>query len=212
MSTRRTTGDRWTAANVPDQRGRTVVVTGANTGLGFETADDQRGGPPSNPTDPRCCPRDLGLPFSTFRLSKLAQHVVAAGVIASISRESIRQILRAGGLSWQATTTWKTSNDQTPSPRCAVCWAFMITRQRGGRSRVRARESFFLEGGDNRFQDAGTVALGVSAQRPAPQEAGWVLRVLGRAPGLVRVWRAWPALSSVSMAIADLDKRDTRPV
>jgi NAD(P)-dependent dehydrogenase (short-subunit alcohol dehydrogenase family) len=31
-------GDRWTEADVPAQRGRTVVITGANTGLGFETA------------------------------------------------------------------------------------------------------------------------------------------------------------------------------
>ena len=31
-------GDRWTEADVPAQRGRTAVVTGANTGLGFETA------------------------------------------------------------------------------------------------------------------------------------------------------------------------------
>lgn len=29
---------RWTAADIPDQAGRTVVVTGGNTGLGFETA------------------------------------------------------------------------------------------------------------------------------------------------------------------------------
>jgi NAD(P)-dependent dehydrogenase (short-subunit alcohol dehydrogenase family) len=28
----------WTEADVPDQRGRTAVITGANTGLGFETA------------------------------------------------------------------------------------------------------------------------------------------------------------------------------
>ncbi|MFC1440837.1 oxidoreductase [Streptacidiphilus sp. N1-10] len=28
----------WTSADVPDQRGRTVVITGGNTGLGFETA------------------------------------------------------------------------------------------------------------------------------------------------------------------------------
>ena len=31
-------GDSWTEADVPDQRGRTAVITGANTGLGFETA------------------------------------------------------------------------------------------------------------------------------------------------------------------------------
>jgi NAD(P)-dependent dehydrogenase (short-subunit alcohol dehydrogenase family) len=29
---------RWTAANISDQSGRTAVITGANTGLGFETA------------------------------------------------------------------------------------------------------------------------------------------------------------------------------
>ncbi|WP_204074594.1 oxidoreductase [Planotetraspora phitsanulokensis] len=34
LSTRR----RWTSADVPDQRGRTAVITGANTGVGFETA------------------------------------------------------------------------------------------------------------------------------------------------------------------------------
>lgn len=31
-------GQRWTAAQIPDQSGRTAVVTGGNTGLGFETA------------------------------------------------------------------------------------------------------------------------------------------------------------------------------
>jgi transposase len=59
----------------------------------------------------RCCPRDLGLPFSAWSLSKLAGHLVAAGVVAAISRESVRQILRAGGVSWQAAKTWKASAD-----------------------------------------------------------------------------------------------------
>ena len=31
-------GTNWTEADIPDQSGRTAVVTGANTGLGFETA------------------------------------------------------------------------------------------------------------------------------------------------------------------------------
>ena len=30
--------ERWTEADVPDQAGRVAVVTGANTGIGFETA------------------------------------------------------------------------------------------------------------------------------------------------------------------------------
>jgi NAD(P)-dependent dehydrogenase (short-subunit alcohol dehydrogenase family) len=29
---------RWTGADVPNQQGRTVVITGADTGVGFETA------------------------------------------------------------------------------------------------------------------------------------------------------------------------------
>ena len=59
----------------------------------------------------RCRPRDLGLPFSAWSLSKLADYVVAAGVVTTVSRESIRQILRAAGISWQATKTWKASAD-----------------------------------------------------------------------------------------------------
>jgi transposase len=59
----------------------------------------------------RCRPRDLGLPFSAWSLSKLADYVVASGVVTSVSRESIRQILRAAGISWQAIKTWKASPD-----------------------------------------------------------------------------------------------------
>jgi NAD(P)-dependent dehydrogenase (short-subunit alcohol dehydrogenase family) len=35
---RNSQSDSWTEADVPAQRGRTAVITGANTGLGFETA------------------------------------------------------------------------------------------------------------------------------------------------------------------------------
>ena len=28
----------WTKQNIPDQKGKTIIVTGANVGIGFETA------------------------------------------------------------------------------------------------------------------------------------------------------------------------------
>jgi transposase len=58
----------------------------------------------------RCCPRDLGLAFSTWSLAKLAEYLATAG-IAHISRESIRQILHDAGIRWLATKTWKASTD-----------------------------------------------------------------------------------------------------
>jgi len=58
----------------------------------------------------RCCPRDLGLAFSTWSLAKLAEYLAAAG-IARISRETIRQILHDAGIRWLATKTWKASPD-----------------------------------------------------------------------------------------------------
>ncbi len=58
----------------------------------------------------RCCPRDLGWPFATWSLSKLAE-VLRINKIAAISRETVRKILKVGGVSWQATKTWKASGD-----------------------------------------------------------------------------------------------------
>src|SRR5499427_4850267 len=34
----RSTAGQWTEADVPDQCGRTAVITGGNSGIGFETA------------------------------------------------------------------------------------------------------------------------------------------------------------------------------
>jgi NAD(P)-dependent dehydrogenase (short-subunit alcohol dehydrogenase family) len=38
MSPASTGGDHWTDTDMPSQQGRTAIVTGANTGLGFEAA------------------------------------------------------------------------------------------------------------------------------------------------------------------------------
>jgi transposase len=60
----------------------------------------------------RTSPAEWGISeFSTWSLAKLAGHLIGRGVVASISREHLRRILQAGGVSWQTTTTWKSSND-----------------------------------------------------------------------------------------------------
>jgi hypothetical protein len=56
------------------------------------------------------------LAFSTWSSAKLAQYLAFAG-IAVVSRESIRQILRDGGVCWQATKTWKLSTDPDFVPK-----------------------------------------------------------------------------------------------
>jgi transposase len=56
-------------------------------------------------------PTDHDLPFSTWSLSKLAEFVVAEGVVDDISHEGLRVLLREEGVSFQAIKTWKVSND-----------------------------------------------------------------------------------------------------
>jgi hypothetical protein len=58
-----------------------------------------------------CDPRILRQAFSTWSLSKLRDYLMDTGVVEHISRETLRRILHAGGISWQATKTWKASND-----------------------------------------------------------------------------------------------------
>jgi transposase len=56
-------------------------------------------------------PTDLGRPFSTWSLTKLADHLVREGVVDDISHEGLRLLLREEGVSFQAVKTWKESND-----------------------------------------------------------------------------------------------------
>lgn len=56
-------------------------------------------------------PQDHGLPFSTWSLSKLAEFLVAEGVVDDISHEGLRVLLREEGVSFQVIKTWKQSND-----------------------------------------------------------------------------------------------------
>jgi transposase len=57
-------------------------------------------------------PSDLGQPFATWSLAKLADYLVAEEVVTDISHEGLRQLLREEGVSFQAVRTWKRSNDR----------------------------------------------------------------------------------------------------
>ncbi|MEV7318042.1 IS630 family transposase [Streptomyces microflavus] len=56
-------------------------------------------------------PTEHDLPFSTWSLTKLADFLVAEGVVDDISHEGLRILLHAEGVSFQRLKTWKTSRD-----------------------------------------------------------------------------------------------------
>ena len=56
-------------------------------------------------------PIDHALPFSTWSLTKLAEFLVAEGVVDDISHEGLRVLLREEGVSFQVIKTWKQSTD-----------------------------------------------------------------------------------------------------
>jgi transposase len=78
-------------------------------------------------------PAEHGLPFSTWSLAKLADFLVAEGVVDAISHEGLRVLLREEDIFFQRIKTWKTSRDpntpprrpasntSTPSPRARSC-------------------------------------------------------------------------------------------
>jgi transposase len=60
----------------------------------------------------RTSPAEWGISgFSTWSLAKLRDHLLAEGIVAHLSRETLRRILHQGRVSWQTTTTWKASTD-----------------------------------------------------------------------------------------------------
>ena len=56
-------------------------------------------------------PAEHGLPFSAWSLSKLAEFLVAEGVVNDISHEGLRTLLREEGVTFQRIKTWKASAD-----------------------------------------------------------------------------------------------------
>ena len=59
----------------------------------------------------RSRPAEHGLPFSAWSLSKLAEFLVAEGVVDDISHEGLRMLLREEGVTFQRIKTWKASKD-----------------------------------------------------------------------------------------------------
>jgi len=56
-------------------------------------------------------PPDYQYPFTHWSLRKLAKAAVEAGIVDSITHETVRTILNEAGVSHQRTKTWKESND-----------------------------------------------------------------------------------------------------
>lgn len=65
----------------------------------------------------RTHPGDHGLPFSTWSLSKLADFLVAEGVVDDISHEGLRILLREEGVTFQRLKTWKASKTRATRRR-----------------------------------------------------------------------------------------------
>lgn len=88
---------------------------------GFEALDPKwsggRTGAFDEPTKERIArialsrPQDLGEPFTCWSICKLRDYLLKTKVVAAISSETLRQILRARDIRFQRTKTWKQSND-----------------------------------------------------------------------------------------------------
>lgn len=57
------------------------------------------------------------MPFSTWSLTKLAEFLVAEGVVNDIGHEGLRDLLRKEDVSFQVIKTWKASNDPDYEPK-----------------------------------------------------------------------------------------------
>ena len=60
---------------------------------------------------------DLGQPFATWSLAKLADYLVAEGVVTDISHERLRKLLHEEGVRFQALRTWSARMIPTSRPR-----------------------------------------------------------------------------------------------
>jgi transposase len=86
-------------------------------------------------------PQDHDLPLSTWSLAKLADFVVAEGVVDDISHEGLRVLLHQEGVSFQRLQTFKRSNDpdyDSKANRVLALYAIADGRAEPGPGLVRA--------------------------------------------------------------------------
>lgn len=62
-------------------------------------------------------PRDLGLHFTSWSLPKFQRYLIRRRVVAHISWDSIRRLLRQAGLSWREAQQWMVSDDPQFGPK-----------------------------------------------------------------------------------------------
>ena len=136
-------------------------------------------------------PAEYDLPFSTWSLAKLADFLVAEGVVDDISHEGLRVLLRAEGVSFQRLKTWKASKD----PRYAAKKArieqlyaiadretapqdgdpevdFLRRRVRAARTCSRARAGSGPRSAARTRSPAGSRGPGCAPPTPAPPGSG----------------------------------------
>jgi len=61
-------------------------------------------------------PRSLGLPFSTWSLSTLREHLIRTGLTPPVGRETLRRMLASQGVVFRATYTWAQPRQTTAPP------------------------------------------------------------------------------------------------
>jgi transposase len=103
-----------------EDRVRDVIRNFNSVGFGSLYPRYKGGHPPTFTLRPRreikkiakSKPAEHDLPFSrTWSLSKLAEFLVAEGVVEDISHEGLRTLLRQEGVTFQRLKTWKASKD-----------------------------------------------------------------------------------------------------
>jgi transposase len=88
-------------------------------------------------------PVEHDLPFSTWSLAKLADFLVAEGVVDDISHEGLRVLLRAEGVTFQRLKTWKASKDPQYAAKKARVEQLYAIADRGLPRRTATRRSSF---------------------------------------------------------------------